>query len=198
MYRPTVARLRPYALAGLAGAAAVAVAAMLGCADPSEQTTISRGTTAASTAGSPSPTTVPTVKVGTSLDVTTPTYSGTYTVSKVEIRSGKNGHPAVDDAGMPSDKGAWVLAQIRVEITTADTMVCSCDWTLITATKTAYTASYGSFNGHDEFQSLDLNTGQNSSGWLVFDIPPAAVKGATLQLKVSAFFDAPAYGYWQL
>lgn len=197
MHRPTRARLRACTLAGIAATAALT---LLGCGvGSSGGTTISRGSTAASRAAeSATPTGTPTVNVGTSLDVTTDTYSGTYTVSKVEIRNGKNGRPALDDLGMPSSKGTWVLAYITVEITTADTMVCSCDWTLVTASHTVYDSSYGSFTGHDDFQSLDLNAGQNTSGWLTFDVPPTAVKGATLQLKVSAFFNAPAYGYWRL
>lgn len=46
--------------------------------------------------------------------------------------------------------------------------------------------------------STQLKAGQNSDGWVVWDMPKAQVKGAKVQLKVASLFSESEYGYWTL
>ena len=164
-----------------------------GCATGTP-TTITHGSTAATPgAASQTPTPgPPAFTIGTPLQVDTAAWSGTYTVTKVE----KTTTP--DSTGMQPDNGSWVLVEATVEITKDNTLVCSCDFTLIGSDKRVYQQTYASFPAHPDFQSVDVATGQRTGGWLIFDVPPAASKGAQIQLKITSLYTQDAFGYWNI
>lgn len=131
------------------------------------------------------------VKAGQKIQVNTDALAATYTLSKVEQRS-------TGEFGTKAENGTYVLAFLRVDVSKGEMFACSCELSLVQADGKVRESTYASFQGKPEFTSTELKAGQNSDGWVVWDMPKAQVKGAKVQLKVASLFSESEYGYWTL
>jgi hypothetical protein len=129
-----------------------------------------------------------TVRVGETL-----TVSGDadvdYTLVKTEQK-------LVDKWGDKASRGVFLLIYMKVTVKSGSDYICSCNLSFVTAGGKVYDSTWESFKGHEELDAVDLAAGQHTDGWVVFDVPKAAVAGAKIQLQPNTFQEL--YGYWQL
>lgn len=138
-----------------------------------------------------SPTPAPVAaQLGQKLTVSSDTLGATYTLSKAETKT-------VDESGTKPENGVFLLVFLRVDVTKGSMFACSCELSFVEADGRVREESYSSFAKRPKLLGTDLKAGQNTDGWVVFDVKNGSVKGGRVQLKVASLFDAE-YGYWQL
>lgn len=114
-----------------------------------------------------------------------------YTVTKVEQKTS-------DRYGDRPKKGVYLLAHLKVEVVSGEFFACDCDMSFVGPDKKVYEPTYATFSGHDEFEATDLNGGQNTDGWIVWDLPKSALKGGQIQYRADNWYDEDAISYWKL
>lgn len=185
---PARGRRNKAAIIGLAALAAVTIACGAG------ESTVSGSDTEAdppAAAESNTGTQQLTKKVGETLTVSNDSTAVNYTLAKVEQK-------ASDSLGLKPNRGVYLLVQLNVQVTKGDAFVCSCELSFVAKDGTVSEETFASFDGRPTFQSADVAAGQKTSGWIIFDVPKAAVKGGKIQLKVTNLLADNEYAYWAL
>lgn len=101
-----------------------------------------------------------------------------------------------DSLGERSARGVFLLAHVKVVVSSGSEYVCTCSFQFVTAAGKAYSDGeprYPEFKGFEELPSDDVAGGQNVDGWVVFDVPKAAVTGGRVGFKPNAFGGEVAY-----
>ncbi|PRY24045.1 hypothetical protein [Pseudosporangium ferrugineum] len=167
------------------GLAVLAVVALACGASPS----LTEGGGAAGAAGKGTNVGPVAVKMGQKLTVDTGSLSATYTLSKAQVETRS-------EFGSEAENGAYLLAFLRVDVTKGETFACSCELSLVQKNGKVREPSFAGFDGKPEFESADLKAGQNTDGWVSWDLPPDEISGSKVQLKISSLFSDSEYGYW--
>lgn len=131
------------------------------------------------------------VKIGDALNVKTDALEVTWTVTKVEKRD-------ADQYDSTPQNGQFLLVHLKTEVTKGETYSCGCDLSVVDADGKVFQTGFGSFTGRPDYQVANLTAGQNTDGWVVFDVSKDAAESGKLQLKVQQLFADSAYGYWTL
>ncbi|WP_033338943.1 DUF4352 domain-containing protein [Catenuloplanes japonicus] len=148
--------------------------------------------TGGAAAPAPTPSASPkSVEVGQPLSVSSDTLGATWTLSKPEIKT-------ADDFDSKPEQGRYLLVHLKTEVTKGEAYVCSCDLSVVDAGGKVYEVGYGSFDGKPDYTTASLKAGQNTDGWVVFDVSKEAAESGKIQLRVTSLFENSAYGYWQL
>lgn len=94
------------------------------------------------------------------------------------------------------DKGAFYSVNATVEAKKGSTYASIFDFALVAADGSVYEPTLAL--GFDNVLSgTQINEGQKTSGLVVFDLPPAAVAKAKIELRAD-FFSSGDAGFWQL
>jgi hypothetical protein len=115
-------------------------------------------------------------------------YHFTLTADKQYTRSTKY--------GMRPEKGVYFAVKALIEVKTGSTYACACDFALVATDGAVYEPNSG-FGFTGALDAVTLNAGQRASGLVVFDLPPAALAGARIELR-EGLFSSGNEGYWQL
>lgn len=129
------------------------------------------------------------VKMGQKLTVNDSVLGATYTLSKAQVETR-------NDFGSTAEHGAYLVAFLRVDVTKGETFACACELSLVQDDGKVREQAYASFDGKPEFESADLKAGQNTDGWVAWDLPADEINGSKVQLKISSLFSDSEYGYW--
>lgn len=134
-----------------------------------------------------------TAKVGSTLTVKANGVTADWTLTKVQTED-------ADQFGMePSNGGSWVLVHVKVAVTKGpEVFVCPCDLSIISTSGKVYEQGFASFKGHPDLTGATVAPGQNTDGWVIFDVASKDLKGARLQLKQASLLTDTAFGYWTL
>jgi len=202
---PRKRRLWPWLLAGgaaftvllVCGIAGIAVLANLDTSEPGVNAA-APGTDTAGDSDAPDdstqeeqPATPTEVAVGETLTITGTGFEGHYTIIKVE-------QVDRDEFGLRPEHGTYLLAHMKVEIVEGSTFVCSCETAFVQAGGRVHEETFASIKGKPMFESAELAAGQNTDGWIVFDVPKDTVDGGKIQLTLQNFWTDNEYGYWTL
>lgn len=131
----------------------------------------------------------------------TAAVGGTFTVTdseglEAEYTLTKTITKTRDEFGDRPKRGIFLLVHVRVVVKSESEFACSCSFQFVTTAGKVYEAHYATFSGYEEFASADLAGGQNSDGWIPFDVPKAALKGGRIGFKPNSFDGEIAY--WRL
>nr|WP_221374441.1 DUF4352 domain-containing protein [Actinoplanes polyasparticus] len=143
----------------------------------------------ADAAGAKKPAEPKTVQLGQKLAVNSAGVKATYAVSKAEIRT-------KDQYGITPQNGAWLLVFLRVDVSEGEAFTCACDLQLVQKDGKVHEWGTGGLQNRPDFNATQVKTGQHADGYVVFDVPKAAIAGSKVQLKVPNLFGDSAYGYW--
>jgi hypothetical protein len=94
------------------------------------------------------------------------------------------------------EKGIYFAVGVLVEVKAGSAYACACDFALVAADGTVYEPT-GGFGFDNTLDGVTLNAGQEATGLVVFDLPPAALAGARIELREGLFSNGDN-GYWQL
>ncbi|MBB5873191.1 hypothetical protein F4553_006625 [Allocatelliglobosispora scoriae] len=170
------------------GAAVVAALVMsLACGIKPERSTVSDGPSAAAVSAAAAPV----AKLGQTI-----TLSGGLGDNRVAVTvfSLTTRSSAVDAAWVKPAKGVFAVVKVEMKVVRGKTHACSCDFALVAADGSLFEPVWPI--GFDEaMQSVTLNTGEKVAGLVVFDVPAAAAKSATIQLRPDWTNDVR--GRWQ-
>ena len=117
------------------------------------------------------------VKVGQQIKVDSESLAATYTLSDAQTR-------ATSQYGGQAENGIYLLAHLRIDVAKGETYACACELSLVQADGKVRDSTFASFSGKEDFQPVQLKGGQHQDGWVTWDLPKAALKGAKVQLKV--------------
>jgi hypothetical protein len=182
--------MRKITIAGLAAAALIAGACGAGSSvKESDDAPAATGSTAAS---APAKKSGGAVAIGKTLTVNANGSVTNWTVTKAEART-------TADYGMTADNGKWVLVHVKAAVKSGpEVFVNPGDISVIAKSGKVYETTIGVFKGHPMFNGATVAPGQSADGWVVFDVAPADIKGARIQLKQMSLLDDTAFGYWNL
>lgn len=139
---------------------------------------------------SPEPTGPDSADLGATFTVTA--NDGTeaeYTAVKTIIKS-------VDELDTRASRGTYLLVYVKVSVESGSDFVCSCSFQFVTSSGKAYEAHAIGFNGLEMLESADLAGGQNTDGWVAFDVPKREVRTGRIAFKPDTFDGEVAY--WRL
>jgi hypothetical protein len=112
-----------------------------------------------------------------------------WTVTKVEQRK-------IAQYDQKPERGVFLLAHVKVSVTEGSLFACGCSFQFVDAKGKVYEVTFNSFKGRDEITGNELAAGQNTDGWVAFDVPKAALTGGKIKLELNAF--TGTFGYWTL
>lgn len=134
------------------------------------------------------------VAVGETLAVTTSRANIEYTV--IATAQAK-----VDDWDRTPTNGVFLLVHVAVRAKKGEVFACGCDFTFVGAGGRVYEQDYQAIFGKPHFESPDLAAGQNTDGWIVFDVPENLLAGGRVEVRPGVHFgykDGHLRGYWRL
>jgi hypothetical protein len=99
--------------------------------------------------------------------------------------------------GMKPDNGTYYAVAATIEAKKGSAYACSCDFALVARDGTVYEPGSGFGWEPKGLAAVQLNAGQKASGLVIFDVPPAALAGAKIELR-EGLFSSGDDGYWQL
>lgn len=174
--------------------AALITAAVIAAACSSGSSVEESDAPAAAQGGNSAPAPKPTgaAKIGKTLTVKANGITADWTVTKAETRS-------TDEFGMePQSGGKWVLIHAKVAVREGEAFVNPGDLSIISKSGKVYEMAIGSFKGKQLLGSANVAPGQNTDGWVFYDVAKADLEGARIQLKQQSLLDDTAFGYWTL
>lgn len=134
-------------------------------------------------------------KLGDTLTVSADGQRTRWTASKAETRT-------KGEFGLkPATGNVWVLVHVKAEHQEGrELTVWEGDLTLLTKTNRVYQPTFTSdFEGRPRFDAAaTLAVGQNTDGWITYEVPRKELATLRLQLKQMAFFDDTVFGTWTL
>lgn len=130
-------------------------------------------------------------KLGEKLTVSSETLGATYLLSKQETK-------AADEFDQKPENGMFLLVFLRVDVIKGEMFACSCELSFVEADGRVREEVFASFKSRPKLVGTDLKAGQNTDGWVVFDVKKDAVKGGRVQLKVASLLSESQFGYWQV
>jgi hypothetical protein len=105
-------------------------------------------------------------------------------------------YPKSPKFGLKPEKGIYYAVNATVLAVKGGTYVYSGDFALVASDGTVYESDSGF--GFDRYlDGARLTHGQKTTGLVAFDVPPAALAGARIQLRPDIFSDGDE-GYWQI
>jgi hypothetical protein len=129
------------------------------------------------------------VKVGTTLETSGPGSVAAYTVTKTETKTSS-------EFSIPKSGHVFLLAHVKVAVAEGSEYVCSCSFAYVSKAGKVYDATWESFKGRDDLSATQVAAGQNTDGWVAFEVPKAGVADGKIQFTLNAFTDAS--GFWSL
>ncbi len=129
------------------------------------------------------------VKIGQTITAESYDSKSSWTVTKVEQKT-------VAQYDQKPERGVFVLAHVKVTVTEGTEYVCGCSLQFVAANGKVYDNDYNSFKGREDMPASEVGKGQNTDGWVAFDVPKSAIKGGRIQWKSSMLDDKPAF--WAL
>lgn len=129
------------------------------------------------------------VPIGEPITITSGGNAITYTLSQ----------PTQKEATKWGDNpknGTFLLLYLEVESVAGTVYACDCRLSFVAPSGKVYKVVLRSFEGVDQFENVDINTGQKANGWICFDVHKADLNGAKIQLRPNQIQDL--YGYWKL
>jgi Domain of unknown function (DUF4352) len=134
------------------------------------------------------------VAVGETLAVTTSKVNIEYTV--IETAQAK-----ADDFDRTPTNGVFLLVHTAVRAKKGEVFACGCDFSFVDAGGKVYKQDSRTIPGKPPFESPDLVAGQNTDGWIVFDVPESVLAGGRVEVRPGVHFgykDGHLRGYWRL
>jgi hypothetical protein len=99
--------------------------------------------------------------------------------------------------GNKPEKGTYYAVRAAVEVTAGSNYVSPLDFALVAADGTVFEASSG-FGFDGAMEGVELQAGQKTGGLVVFDVPPAALSGARIQLRSGGYSPDSDQAYWEV
>jgi hypothetical protein len=154
-----------------------------------DETTVSSGGNGES--ASVETTAKPTAKMGGTLTVkeSFPESKTTYTVKSPKQQTKS------PDGLFDAENGTFYIVSAEIKVLEGNKFVHGGMFVLIPADGTVYEGTAG-FGFKGTLDGKELNSGQRTSGIVVFDVPKAALKGARIELRNDLAQEAS--GYWTL
>lgn len=174
--------------------AALATAALIAAACSSGGTSVEENDGPVTAQGNNTAAAKPTTaaKIGKTLTVKANGITADWTVTKTEQR-------ATDEFGLePQSGGKWVLIHAKVAVKEGEAFVNPGDLSIVSKSGKVYEMAIASFKGKQLLGAANVGPGQNTDGWVFYDVAAADLKGARIQLKQQSLLDDTAVGYWTL
>ena len=112
------------------------------------------------------------------------TLTGGLGDNEVSVTASKvTTYPKAPDATwIVPERGVYVAVAIEVRVVKGKTYACHCDFALVAADGSLFEPVWG-VGFAQAFRSVTLNTGERTTGLVVFDVPASATAGARVQLR---------------
>ncbi|MEV4624606.1 DUF4352 domain-containing protein [Asanoa sp. NPDC049573] len=130
-------------------------------------------------------------KLGETITVDSSLFGQGDQVVAFTVAKGRQLKPANE---FDDPKGVYYGVDLTVQVKAGSHFANPSDISLVTADGEVFETTISMHDGL--FESADLGKGQKKAGLVVFDVPKAKLKGASIQVK--SFWDETAYGVWAI